>query len=230
MLHRTCNLNRNKFAWDSAKWIASMSSEIHLGGPTESENYLTSWLNTKFWREVIDCWRRAKYADSARFEVLTALLLNIQTWLSSLLGLLDSEDDGITILRNVRNSFCRPTRTAFTLALFVREEIRPFDVCSCVLWVRGKDVRPFDVMASNRSIPVTNTLRWSAVVLWVHCRDVRLFDVMTSNPSIPVTNTLGWSAFVLWVPGRDVGLFDVMTSNRSISITNTLGWSAVVSC
>jgi len=118
-----------------------------LAGPTESGNYLTSWLNTKFWSNVLDRLRRAKYADSARFEVLTALLLNIQTGPSSLLGRLDTEDDGTTILRNVRNSCRRISRTAFTLALFVCE-----------------DVRPFDVMASNRRIPLTNTLGWSAVV------------------------------------------------------------------
>jgi len=59
-----------------------------IAGPTESENCSTSRLNTKFWREFIDRWYRAKYADSAKSEVLTALLLNIQTWPSSLLGLL----------------------------------------------------------------------------------------------------------------------------------------------
>jgi len=78
---------------------------------------------------------------------------------------IDPEDDGTTILVNVRNSCRRLTRTAFTLALFVREEVRPFDACSCVLWVRGKDVRPFDFMTSNRRIPVANTLGWSELCL-----------------------------------------------------------------
>ena len=89
MFSRTCNCKPEQICLGQSQMKCFSEHGEALAGPTESRNYLTSWLNTKFWLEVNDRLRRVKYADSARFEILTALLLNIQKWSSSLLGLPD---------------------------------------------------------------------------------------------------------------------------------------------